>query len=162
MEVIPVKVLFMGSFDPFTNGHLDILKKAADLFPEVIVGIKQSYTKTKRMFSVDAMRIAIEEVVRDEKLYNVKVCSFSERTIDFAQNYGVGCLVKGLRNVLDYENEEPKAKRHAEEGIKTIYLRPNIGLKQISSTMVRKMLEQGEDISQYVPKKIADMIVIPK
>ena len=145
------KALYAGSFDPFTNGHLSIVEKAAELFDEVIVGVADNSDK-KRCTDIYAMRDAISDQL--EHLDNVIVIVIDGIIADYCVKQGVSYLVRGLRDTSDYLYEENIAKINNEinPDLKTIYFRADNDV--ISSSMVRELWRYGKSVSKYVPKEI--------
>ena len=149
---------YAGSFDPFTNGHLHVLQKSAQLFDKVIVGIGVHPSKTRR-FDKDLMKNAIEQVLMREKLTNVIVISYGNFSVDTAIEYNSTFLIRGIRNGMDYEYEENMASINEEiSGLDTIYIRAG-SLGNISSSMVMELLRNGKDVSKYLPKEIMDLVL---
>ncbi len=95
---------YPGSFDPFTNGHLHVVKSASKLFDKVIIGIGVNSVKSRR-FPKELMESAIKECLIDEKLYNVDVISYDNLSIDAAITYNCNYIIRGLRNDMDYHYE---------------------------------------------------------
>lgn len=148
---------YSGSFDPFTEGHLDVIKKTAKLFDKVIVGIGIN-PKKERRFDKDLMQKAITEVLIRENLNNVIVTSYSNLSVDTATKFGTTFLVRGIRNGMDYDYEENLASINKElSGLDTIYIRAG-NLGYISSSMVTELLRNGKDVTKYLPKEILDLI----
>ena len=144
---------YSGSFDPFTNGHLHIVKTACQIFDKVIVGIGVNYNK-KRRYSLEVMKKAIEETLKQENISNAIVVTYDILTVDIAKEYNVNFLIRGLRNDTDYSYEENLAQINEEiSGLDTIYLRSG-SLNFISSSMVSELLEYHKDVSKYLPKPI--------
>lgn len=144
---------YAGSFDPFTNGHLHVVKKAATLFDQVIIGIGDNPSK-KRRYDKEVMREAIEKVLFREKLSNVSVITYDNFSADTALEHHSLFLVRGIRNGMDYEYEENIAAVSEEvSGIDTIYIRAG-SLGNISSSMVMELLRNGKDVSKYLPEEI--------
>lgn len=149
---------YAGSFDPFTNGHLHVLQKSAQLFDKVIVGIGVHPSKTRR-FDKDLMKNAIEQVLIRENLKNVIVISYGNFSVDTAIEYNSTFLIRGIRNGMDYEYEENMASINEEiSGLDTIYIRAG-SLGNISSSMVMELLRNGKDVSKYLPKEIMDLVL---
>lgn len=149
---------YAGSFDPFTNGHLHVLRKSAQLFDKVIVGIGVHPSKTRR-FDKDLMKNAIEQVLIRENLTNVIVISYGNFSVDAAIEYNSTFLIRGIRNGMDYEYEENMASINEEiSGLDTIYIRAG-SLGNISSSMVMELLRNGKDVSKYLPKEIMDLVL---
>ena len=144
---------YPGSMDPFTNGHLHVIKEAVKIFDELVVGIGVNTSKTRR-FDREVMKKAIEEVLLREKLHNVKVVCFDCLGSDAALEHNAIFLVKGIRNGTDYAYEENIASANEEvSGIDTIYIRAG-KLSNVSSSMVMELLKYNKDVSKYVPEEI--------
>ena len=147
------KALYAGSFDPFTNGHLSIVEKSAELFDEVIIGIACNSSK-ERCISSQYMRDAIAELLENLNLNNVIVVIIDGLIADYCEKQNVDYLVRGLRDTSDYLYEENIAKINNEinPNLKTIYFRADNDV--ISSSMIRELWRYGKSVSQYVPKEI--------
>ena len=145
------KALYAGSFDPFTNGHLYIAEKAAELFDELVIGIAENSNK-KRRTDIYEMKDAIREHF---KCYdNVSVVIIDSLVADYCMTKDIRYLVRGLRNTSDYLYEENIAKINNEinPNLRTIYFRADNDV--ISSSMIRELNEYGKDISKFVPEEI--------
>ena len=148
---------YAGSFDPFTNGHLHVIEKSAELFDKVIVGIGIHPTKTRR-FDKETMQNAIEQVLARKKLNNVIVVSYDNLSVDAALKYNSTFLVRGIRNGMDYEYEENMASINEEiSRLDTIYIRAG-NLGNISSSMVMELLRNGKDVAKYLPEEILALV----
>lgn len=148
---------YAGSFDPFTNGHLHVILKSAQLFDEVIIGIG-IHPKKNRRFDKELMQKSIEQVLIRENLNNVKVISYDNLSADIASDYNATFLVRGVRNGMDYEYEENMASINEEiSGLDTIYIRAG-NLGNISSSMVMELLRNNKDVSKYLPKEILALV----
>ena len=142
--------LYAGSFDPFTNGHLDILKQAAQIFDKVIVAVgnnseKQSFLSPEK--KLELIKNSISE------LNNVEVVSYKGLTVEYARKIGANILVRGVRNSSDFEYEKQISDTNlmlAPE-IKTVLLAPKPENAFISSTIVREIYLNGGDVSKLVP-----------
>lgn len=145
--------LYAGSFDPFTNGHLHVIRKASVLFDKVIIGIANNPDK-KRYYDKEIMEKAINETLKDEGLDNCFIVCYDGLTTDVALKYNATYLVRGIRNGMDYAYEENIAELNYElSEIDTIYLRAG-KVGSISSSFVRELIKNDKDISKYVPKSI--------
>ena len=145
------KALYAGSFDPFTNGHLSIVEKSAELFDEVIIGIAANSNK-HRSTDICDMQNAIKKQL---KYYdNVSVVIICNLVADYCKEEDVCYLVRGLRNTSDYLYEENIAKINSEinPSLKTIYFRADNDV--ISSSMIRELRAYGKDVSKFVPEEI--------
>ncbi len=148
---------YPGSFDPFTNGHLHVVKTASKLFDKVIIGIGNNSQK-KRRFSKILMKEAIEKTIKNEHLKNVEIILYDSLSVKAALACNANFLIRGLRNDMDYSYEENLAQINEEiANIDTIYIRAGL-LGFISSSMVTELLESGLDTQKYLPKDILDSI----
>ena len=149
-----MKIAFYpGSFDPFTNGHLHVVKTASKLFDKVIIGIGINIQKERR-FSNSIMKSAIEKTLEDENISNVEVVVYDKLSVDVARELNCNYLVRGLRNDMDYQYEENLAQINEEiSGLDTIYIRSGL-LGFISSSMVVELLQDKKDVSKYLPTSI--------
>lgn len=142
-----------GSFDPITNGHLDIIKRAAKIFGEVNVVIMNNSAK-KSLFSVEERMSLIEEVTAD--IPNVKVESSAGLMIDYAESVGAVAVVRGLRAVTDFEYEMQitSMNRVLDETIETFFIMTNNQYSFLSSSIVKEVAKYGGDVSVLVPKQV--------
>lgn len=142
--------LFPGSFDPFTNGHLDIVRRGVGLFDEVIVAIGTNSSK-QRYLPVEQMQALITEVFRDEP--RVSVRTFKGLTAEFARETGAAYLLRGLRNSPDFEYEKPIAygNQHVYPGLETVFLLTSPTLGAVSSTIIRDIHRFGGNVDAFVP-----------
>lgn len=148
---------YAGSFDPFTNGHLYIIKKSAKLFDKVIVGIGVN-SKKKRSFNQEEMKNAIEKVFINENLNNVSVITYNNLSVDVAIENDATYLIRGIRNGMDYQYEENIALVNEEiSGLDTIYIRSG-RLGCISSSLIMDLINNGKDVSKYLPQEIIEII----
>ena len=148
---------YSGSFDPFTNGHLHIIKTASKVFDKVIVGIGINYQK-KRRFDSLLMKSAIEKTLKNEQLHNVEVITYNSLTVDIALKYNANFLIRGLRNDTDYAYEENLSQVNQEiSDLDTIYFRAG-NLDFISSSMVAELISYNKYVSKYLPKEILEII----
>lgn len=145
------KALYAGSFDPFTNGHLYIAERAAELFDELVIGIAENSNK-KRSTDIYEMKDAVKDCL---KLYgNVSVVIIDRLVADYCMKKDIRYLVRGLRNTSDYLYEENIAKINNEinPNLRTIYFRADNDI--ISSSMVRELRDYGKNIEKYIPEEI--------
>lgn len=148
---------YAGSFDPFTNGHLHIIKKSSELFDKVIVGIGVNSSKT-RNFNQEKMKDAIEKILVRENLNNVSILTYSNLSVDVAKEHNATYLIRGIRNGMDYQYEENIALVNEEvSGLDTIYIRSG-KLGCVSSSLIRDLINNGKDVSKYMPQEIIDII----
>jgi pantetheine-phosphate adenylyltransferase len=142
--------LFPGSFDPFTNGHLDVVRRGAGLFDQIIIAIGNNSSK-QRYLPVEQMITLIEGVFHDEP--KVSVQSYKGLTADFARETGAKFLLRGLRNTTDfeYENTIAQANRHVNPELETVFLITSPTLAAISSTIIREIHRFGGNVNDFVP-----------
>lgn len=151
--------LFPGSFDPFTKGHEDIVRRGLALFDEIIIGIGSNPRK-QRYFSVDIMMRCIEETFTDDP---VRVVAYDDLTAHIADQYGARYLLRGLRNTTDfeYENSIAQVNRHLIEGLETVFLICSPELAPISSTIIRDLHRYGANVDEFLPYKLLESIGNP-
>jgi len=148
---------YAGSFDPFTNGHLHVVKVSAKLFDKVIIGIGINPTK-KRRFDTNEMAQAIRKTLQREGLLNVDVISYDNLSFQTAIENNASFLIRGIRNGMDYDYEENIALINEEiSSLDTIYVRAG-RLGALSSSMVIELLQNGKDVSNLLPREILDAI----
>lgn len=150
--------VYAGSFNPFTNGHLSVVKDACKLFDKVYICIASNSEKSDPI--KDNMAKAITEVIVDEKLNNCEVfVLYDSMVADFCAEVGASYLIRALRNTSDYLYEENIAKVNYEvnPNLTTIYLRSKPEVEAISSSMVRELYKYGKDISKYLPVAVAKL-----
>lgn len=148
---------YAGSFDPFTNGHLHVVKVSAQIFDKVIIGIGINPTKERR-FNTEIMVNAIRKTLEREKLTNVSVLSYDNLSVETAVKNNCSFLIRGIRNGMDYEFEETLATFNKElSNLDTIYIRAG-KIGPINSTMIMDLLRNNADVSRFLPKEIIDEI----
>ncbi len=149
-----VIAMYPGSFDPVTNGHLDIAKRAARMYDRLIVAVLNNKSKMP-LFSMEERLALLRESCAH--LENVEVDAFEGLTVDFARRKGATVMVRGLRAVTDFENEIQLAHtNHALlPGIETVFLATSIRWSYLSSTTVREAAHYGADVSKFVPACVA-------
>lgn len=149
--------IYPGSFDPFTNGHLDIVRKAAALFDEVYIVIGVN-AKKHRAFDTEKMKSAIEETLEMLKLHNVRVAVCESLVAEYAKANNIKYMIRGLRNNMDYNYEENIAEvnKLINPEMEYVYFRAeNVA---VSSSMVKELHGYGQDVSKYLPKSVFEMI----
>jgi pantetheine-phosphate adenylyltransferase len=146
-------VIYPGTFDPITNGHIDLVERAARLFDHVVLAIAYSEKKSP-LFSLEE-RIALCEQSLDH-LDNVEVCGFSNLLIEFAKSKGSHCVLRGLRAVADFEYEFQLANmnRAMFPEFESVFLTPSEHLSYISSSLVREIAALNGDIAPFVPAPV--------
>lgn len=151
------RAIYPGTFDPMTNGHLDLVTRAASMFDHVILAIAASPSK-KPMFTLEE-RVALATQVTAH-LPNVEVLGFSELMAHFAQHQNAHILVRGLRAVSDFEYEMQLANmnRHLMPTLENVFLMPSKEWSFISSSLVKEVARHGGDIAPFVPEQIAQAL----
>lgn len=150
--------LFTGSFDPITNGHMDLIKRASGLFDTLYVGVFTNPEKKGLLTGLERKAI-LEKLFASKE--NIKVIlSENELVVDVAKRYGVTHLVRGLRNAIDleYESSFDFYNRNLASDLETIYLIAKPELKFVSSSQVRELLYFKQDIGPYVPTLVYEEI----
>lgn len=144
-----------GSFDPITNGHLDIVTRASRHFDEVVVLVTGNPTKTSGLFSIDERVELIREVI--EHLPNVRVDSWGGLLVDYTSAHHITALVKGLRSSLDYEYELPMAQMNRRlTGVDTYFLLTDEKYGYISSSLTKEVAKFGGDVTGLVPDSVRE------
>ena len=151
------KAIYPGSFDPMTYGHMDIIRRSAEIFDELTVSVLNNVNKTA-LFSVEERVNMLSEVVSD--IPNVRVESFGGLLIDFARQNGVKTIIRGLRAVTDFEYELQIAQsnRKVAPEIDTVFLTTSIEYAYLSSSIVKEYARYGVDVTQFVPIEVVDRI----
>lgn len=146
------RAIFPGSFDPFTVGHYDIVKRSLDLFDEIIIGIGRNSTK-KETFPIREREEAIRKIFAAEP--RVRVAIYDCLTVDFAKEQGAQFILRGIRCVEDFEYERNMAEANKQLGnVETIILYTRPEYAHISSTLVRDLYSYGKDVSEFVPNTL--------
>jgi pantetheine-phosphate adenylyltransferase len=150
--------LFPGTFDPFTNGHLDLAVRAARLFPRVVVAVAHATTKTP-LFPVEERVLMIEEAVRtlpDRLGERIEAISFDGLLVECARTTGAGVMIRGLRAVSDFEFEYQMAlmNRRLSPGLEVVFLMPDIRYTFLNSTLVKEVARLGGDVQGLVPENV--------
>lgn len=148
------KAVYPGSFDPPTLGHVDILRRAAGLFDEVIVAVGANTAK-KPMFSLEERVAMLKEIVAE--LPNVQVLPFDGLLVNFATQHDASAVIRGLRAVSDFENEFQMAlaNRTLAPNLETVFLMTSAEVMFVSSSIVKEIASLGGDVSGLVPKNVA-------
>ncbi|MEG2329241.1 pantetheine-phosphate adenylyltransferase [Anaerorhabdus sp.] len=149
---------YPGSFDPITNGHLDIIRRASKMFDEVYVTIMIN-PKKKVTFSQEERKEMIEKCVADLK--NVKVVIGQGLTVDFAKQLGAVSLIRGIRAVADYEYElqQATANMMLNDEIESIFFVARPEYSFLSSSVAKEIAINGGDISKFIPSEISDFVL---
>lgn len=146
--------IYPGTFDPFTNGHLDVLERAARLFDRLTVAVALDSTK-RPLFTPEERVAMIRPNVKQWR--HVRVVSFDGLLVEFARREKACAIIRGLRALSDFEFEFNMAlmNRHLEPEVETIFVMPNEAYSYTSSTLVRQIAKLGGDVSNFVPPNVA-------
>lgn len=152
-----MKCIYPGTFDPITNGHIDVIRRASKVFSEVVVAVALNENKTP-YFSYER-RIELARIAT-EQIKGVSVMGFDNLLVDFTASQGSNIVIRGLRAVSDFEYELQIGYANAvlKEDFETIYFMPSLKNAFISSSIVRSILHHNGDISKLVPESVYDAI----
>ncbi len=145
--------VFPGSFDPITNGHLDIIQRAMPLFDKILIAVGQNATKST-MFSLEQRMKFIADTFAGES--KIKVVSYSGLTVDFAKKSGAEFMLRGIRNPADFEFEKSiaQANRQMQPDLETVFFLTSARYAYISSSIVRDVIKNNGDYSLFVPNSV--------
>jgi len=152
------KIIYPGTFDPITKGHIDIVERALHIFDEVIIGVAANVKKDSSL-TLDQRFQLVQQVLK--KYDHVRVEKFSGLLIDFAQQQNVFVVLRGLRAVSDFEYEFQLANtnRALDKRLETVFLTPAEQYAYISSSMVREIASLGGNVSAFVPEEVSKLLV---
>jgi len=153
-----IKAIYPGSFDPITNGHIDVIKRASRIFDQVIIAVSQNINKKSFLSEkekIEAINLSLQG------LKNVEIIAFDSLLVDFAKKINAQIILRGLRAVSDFEYEFQLAgmNKHLDKNIETFFLTPSEEFSNISSSLVREILMLGGDISSFVPQKVEKILL---
>lgn len=157
------KVLYPGSFDPITKGHMNIVEQASDLFDEVIIAVMQNPLKKSGLFTLEERTEIIKELY--QRMNNVKVISASGAAVDVALLNECKAIIRGLRSLSDYDYEVQLQQMNKEisgNKVNTICLFADKEYQFVSSSMVKEVLNLDKDISRYVDPIVQERMLVKK
>ena len=146
--------IYPGSFDPITNGHLDILNRASKLYERLYLAISNDSSEKSKLFSIeDRMKLAKESV---ESIPNIEIISFNCLIVDLCDKHDCNVIIRGLRALSDYDFEFKMAlmNRSLNDNITTLFMMPHERYTHISSSLIKEVASHGGDISEYVPLSV--------
>ena len=151
------RAIYPGSFDPLTNGHLDIIERASHLFDEIYIGVLNNPDK-KAMFTVEERKELIKQVLPESQSCRFIIEDFSGLLVDYARDRKTFAVIRGIRAVSDYEYELQMAlmNRRLEPRLETVFLVANPNVSYISSSLIKQIYNLGGNIDGLVPKLIAE------
>jgi pantetheine-phosphate adenylyltransferase len=156
-----VVAVYPGTFDPITNGHSDLVQRAAGLFDHVIVAIAANPGKTP-LFDLKQRVTMAEQVL--SQFDNVEVCGFSDLLVHFVKSKNAKVILRGLRAVSDFEYEMQLASmnRHLENSLETVFMTPSEETSFISASLVKEIALHGGDVSQFVHEHVVEALSLAK
>lgn len=160
-----MKALYAGSFDPITNGHIDIVQQALQIFDEVTLGIANNPEKNYLFDVTERLEMAREGLKFELKAMGLKLATYSGITIDYADNIKANILIRGLRAVSDFEAEfqmtlfnRKKIGKYAKNGMNTVFFIPDEKRVYLSSSAIKGIANMGGDVSCFVPPIVVDYL----
>jgi pantetheine-phosphate adenylyltransferase len=153
--------LYPGTFDPVTNGHLDIISRAVKLVDRLVIGVGVNAAK-QPLFSVqERLEILRDETMECGKIAEIEVRPFTNLTIQFARDVGAQIIVRGLRAVADFENEfrMTAMNQQLDHDIETVFLMADPRHQAVASSLVKDIVSMGGDVRRFVPAGVADRLV---
>jgi pantetheine-phosphate adenylyltransferase len=151
------RAMYPGTFDPFTNGHNDLVRRACRIFEYVVVAIAANPCKAP-LFTLEQRVGLARRVLAD--VPNVEITGYSGLTVDFAREHGLNVIVRGLRAVSDFEFEFQLAtmSRHLNDNVETVFLTPTEQFNFISSTLIREIASLGGNVREFVHPLVAEAL----
>jgi pantetheine-phosphate adenylyltransferase len=147
--------LFAASFDPLTNGHLDLIRRARCVFDRVVVAVAENVDKSGGTFDLEERLAMLREALGDEP--GVQIETFAELTVDFADKIGATAIVRGLRAMSDFEYEFEMAlmNRHLKPAIEILFMMTSLEHLYVSSSRLKELARFGADVAEFVPLGVA-------
>ena len=147
------QAIYAGSFDPITNGHIDIAKRATKLFDKIIIAVAEKKSE-KTLLDIDERVLLIKDVFSDTN--NITVISFDSLVTDLAKEKSVNVIIRGVRTIsdFDYEFKITAMNKKLYEDLETVFLTPTENFNFISSSLVREIAALGGDVSPFVPESV--------
>jgi len=148
-----VKAIYPGTFDPLTNGHLDLIERGSRIVDELVVAILRNSDKGVPLFTVDERMEMIAEAIAVSGFQNVSVTTFNGLLVDFCHAQGAKAVLRGIRAISDYEYEFPMAmmNRKLDPSLETLFMMPTEQYTYVSSRLIKGVFKLGGDVSALVP-----------
>jgi pantetheine-phosphate adenylyltransferase len=154
----PVRAIFPGSFDPITNGHLDVISRAIKLFDELVIAVGRSPVKNQ-LFTPEERVQMIEEIIRQRRMKGVSVESFDGLTVEYAAKKKADVILRGLRSLTDVQYEFQLAMTNrAVAGIETVFIMTSEQYGFTSSTLIREVASLGGNLSNLIPENVYERL----
>ncbi|MFT8324999.1 pantetheine-phosphate adenylyltransferase [Oenococcus sicerae] len=151
-----VKAVFPGSFDPLTLGHMDVIRRAAKLFEQVVVAVGINTSKTGMFSTEEKIKLITDDI---QEFENAEVAKMPGLTVEFVSSIEADVIIRGIRNVKDYEYERDIAELNRQlSGVETVLLPAQAIYQDISSSNLKEVAKFGADISHFVPKNVSELI----
>jgi len=150
--------MYPGSFDPFTNGHLDVVERALSIFDELLIAVAANPDKRTPLFTADERVVLIQESLAERP--GIGVTTYTGLTVDFARDRGITTLVKGLRAYSDFDAELQQAlmNRKLAPEVHTVFLMSSFAHIFVSSSILKDIASHGRDVSEFVPAAVAQRL----
>jgi len=151
-----VKAIYPGTFDPLTNGHLDLIARGAKIVDHLVVAILRNAEKGIPLFSVDERLEMIREAIAERGFRNVSADTFDGLLVEYARSQGAQAVLRGIRAITDYEYEFPMAmmNRKLDPNLETLFMMPNEQYTYVSSRLIKGVFKLGGDVSELVPSLV--------
>jgi len=159
LKIMEKVAVYPGTFDPITYGHIDIVKRASEIFEKVIISVAENPHKNP-IFTIEERVDIIKELLRELKLENVEVDSFSGLLVDYLKKKNVRVIIRGLRVIsdFDYEFSYSSMNKKLWDEIETLFLMTNERYSFISSTLIKEVFQLGGDVSDYAPEIVINKL----
>ena len=148
-----VKAIYPGTFDPLTNGHLDLIERGSRIVDHLVVAILHNSDKGDPLFTIDERMEMISDAIAQSGFQNVSVTTFDGLLVDFARSQGAKAVLRGIRAITDYEYEFPMAmmNRKLDPTLETLFMMPTEQYTYVSSRLIKGVFKLGGDVSHLVP-----------
>lgn len=151
------RVVYPGSYDPVTNGHLDVIERAAEVFDEVVIAVMVNKAKTT-LFTVDERTEMLADVT--SHLANVRVDSWYGLLVQYCEKHGIKAIIKGMRAISDFDYELQQAQMNQQlSGVATLFMPTSPAYSFLSSSLVKEVAKYGGDVSHLLPAQINDRLI---
>jgi pantetheine-phosphate adenylyltransferase len=153
LRMATVKAIYPGTFDPLTNGHLDLISRGAKIVDHLVVAILRNADKGSPLFTVEERLEMLREAIAEKGFPHVSVDTFDGLLVDYARSQGAQAVLRGLRAITDYEYEFPMAmmNRKLDPNLETLFMMPNEQYTYVSSRLIKGVFKLGGDVSELVP-----------